>query len=74
MTIFNKICNAFTSKRQIERQAMSSLAGWSPCTITSISDLYPSERWLLDQGFLKTRSVPRFIWLEITDAGRKVVA
>ncbi len=71
MDIFKSLCDALTPKRHIERMAMRSLAGWSPCTTTNMGGLYPSEIWLLDRGFLKTRSVPGFIWLEITAAGRK---
>lgn len=64
--MFDRIMG-FLQKPGIEEIAMWKLETWTPCTTTRISDLYPEERWLLDNGYLKTRDVPGFTWLERTD-------
>lgn len=64
--MFDRIIG-FLQKPIIEEIAMRTLETWTPCTTIRMSDLYPEEHWLLDNGYLKTRHVPGFIWLERTD-------
>lgn len=62
MKIFSKLRRRWFPT--LEERSMQLLENYQPCT-TRFSDMYDYERWLLSNGYLKTREARNGgIWLE----------
>ena len=49
-----------------EERYIASLANYSESTVLRLSDLYPYERWGLDNGYLTSTKCGGWLWIQPT--------